>query len=799
MIWQVYQHIYSGSRPSFETVAVSPELPAPVVTALEARAQRYPDRARWRSDVPPLVVRGFPVQEAGEGVYAVSFLTYAGQCWDGSPGNYLAHSFVIPAGMLAEQGFNLAWIAASLTPVRHYEPVCASGADWLPPLSVELDPGHQFLLFAFVARELEQDAVAGLMLRVVEHLSGAGREALALALPPPHPELARVFGEVFGPCRDLNSDLLRLYRLAGALSVLPPAFLRGGGFSVNDEPAGKAFEICVPRAEEAAPNPPAEWPWLDHLTTLARENRRDEFLGLCGWLRQLTPAGYKPSRRAVDEGFLFHHAVIAAPQANLDAVVVRLRAMAGCQVSVGVLHNGLNSVLETAGVAQRREIYIELSRLGASRARPLIPAVLAGIIECLDPRSDDGRVSFLRELPDAVQAQVWLASFERRVAPGYLPGQDSAGALALFLATFRPDIFADYAAREALLRHAIDAMAAQGEGLVPGRINARLHRIRTAVATLTRAKNCSEKLRVCLAEQIADEFTRCYPFSVGVATTFGSFGFERTSELRDAIRDPLYSSATDGPYALAEFSYRISDGDPLALMLLLFDLDLANAKSRLFLGHVQFMMDQLCHRLAPNSGDDLGMTLRVALELAELVAAPNLLNGSDSDERRVDSCRAWLKHLRERAVPPGLYRKFLHRLADTVDGLPSQQHLAVAALYLAAGVEEDVGIFERALWQVSQSAAMARWLDSGPRNAKSGPVRHLARLLLAADRRGPAAVEGSAETIYRVVVWLPAGDRKDWLRLVEIALNREDADGSVWRRVEKTILKILKVGGSNER
>jgi hypothetical protein len=94
---------------------------------------------------------------------------------------------------------------------------------------------------------------------------------------------------------------------------------------------------------------------------------------------------------------------------------------------------------------------------------------------------------------------------------------------------------------------------------------------------------------------------------------------------------------------------------------------------------------------------------------------------------------------------------------------------------------------------------MARWLDSGPRNAKSGPVRHLARLLLAADRRGPAAVEGSAETIYRVVVWLPAGDRKDWLRLVEIALNREDADGSVWRRVEKTILKILKVGGSNER
>ena len=336
MTWQLLQHIYSGTRPSFETVAISPDMPNELVTALEARAQRYPERSKWGSEDPPFVVRGFRVPEAGEGAYAVSFLTYVGQCWDGSPGNYLAHSFVIPAGMVTEQGFNLPWIAASLSPKRHYEPICATGADRLAPISLALDPGHQFLLYAFIVREMERVGMATTTMRIVEHLSGNAGEPLYLPLPAPHPDLPRFFGEVFGSPRDLSPDLLRLYRLAGVFSVLPPAFKPSIGFSVNDDPVGQAYAIRVPREAEAATPAPAEWPWLEHLIALAIENRRQEFLDLCGWLRRLMPAGCKPSRRALDAGFGFYQSVVTARQPELDVMSIHMRAMAGCQVDVEV-------------------------------------------------------------------------------------------------------------------------------------------------------------------------------------------------------------------------------------------------------------------------------------------------------------------------------------------------------------------------------------------------------------------------------------------------------------------------------
>ena len=449
----------------------------------------------------------------------------------------------------------------------------------------------------------------------------------------------------------------------------------------------------------------------------------------------------------------------------------------------------------------RRVIYKELSTLGgASPSRPLPPAVITGVLGCLDPDwPADGRISFLRELPEPAQVQVWQNSFQNGLAPGFLAGKGSIERVAFFLATFRPDIFPDYPFREEFFRHAVEVMSQNGKTLVPGRSHPGLDRMRTALATLTRAEHCDARLRKELAERLADEFTKVYPTSPSLRAIYGNL--DRTSEFRDAIRDPLYKSASYGPHTLAEFCYRISHVDIQTVLLLLFDLDLAEPASPLFLKHLQFLSDQKFRSPNDHGAAVFAITLRMVLELVELIGKPTLLSGSVFDRDRVNYCKLWLEQLRKHEIPPELYRKFILRLSDSLTDLNGVHHLAVASLYLASGIDEEVGIFERALSQMDRSpASMVRSLKSGSsRVAKSGPVHFLARLLMAAESRGSGELERSAHTVYTLTLALSGGEREEWCRLIEKALRDEEAGGSVWRRVEKAMLKASKTGGWYER
>jgi hypothetical protein len=456
MSYELKQHIYtsSGSK-KFETVAISANITARTQASLEAQASRY-SRSTTTDDLP-LIFRAFYI--AAEETFAVSLLAYTGASFDRTEGNYLAHSYVVPAELVKESRYNLAWIAAHLPIAVGYQPRDPYGADRLAPAMVNIEQGQQFNLFAFLIREMGEADLYALFGQLVQSLSESdSKEVMALQMPPPSEGFQNLYTEVHGPDKRIsdNQDFLRLLRLAAALAVLPIAFKSQATFAVNELHAASSaytrdeYAVTVLRASAEKRTAAPPWPWLSHCIALARAEQWAELTTLCEWLNDLLPLHCQGSRAALDAGFELFTVIKQARAEN--------RKLSGGQVAaIVVKFNGAEfeprsldqAIREITNEEDRLVVYSAVCNALASTGKVPHHELLAELLRLYgsrEGRSAGNQQNILIRLPALTRARIWTEAERQGVFPARFQvrnGNVDLEDLRFAFESFNPNDFAE--------------------------------------------------------------------------------------------------------------------------------------------------------------------------------------------------------------------------------------------------------------------------------------------------------------------------------------------------------------------
>jgi len=765
MIWQLPQHIYTSTgRKNFETVAVSPDISADVVRNLEARARSYPDRRLWdsTSSSPPFIMRGFRIS-GSEHIWGVSLLQYVGASLDRPEGNYLAHSYIIPAGLLREQDYNLAWIPVCL-PIRHdYDPIGFSGADRLDPLPVDIDAAKQLLLFAFVARELTTPGIRGVIERLVEHACRPGGAPLDIEMPGPHKELVKLYEDVLGfaPETAPGPDVLRLLRLAGALAILPAAFKQNLSFSVNDTPSEQYSLRLLRAASAGTTSSDAGWPWLDHCVKLAFERDLDGLGRLHGWLTRLLSAEYEPSRKALDAGLDFYRNVISpasAKETDTEVLMNQLRTFQGCDVAVGLLHDETLPLLcaNAPTYQESCEFYGILGNICAPFNRELPGNVLSETLKCLrvlPERSKEIRQRFFRNLPPKIQAQIWNHTYVESTPPGAF-GNEAQSAdpvhLRFALANFSFKVMKDEPSCAGIVKDMMSVLQWMGhappsrfpDGLPTDCLNA----VR-GMHALIGSPQCDWSLLAELAHKFAVVFIKGLqkirePIVSDALSLQLNPGPSRQKVICWAVTSLLYDSTPLGPRGLAQFARELLLDNPHYLVDLLLALNLGERNLARSLEFIAVL-----DRVWPDC--PFGGLLLALLELAQALSNPGILDGPMPQQ--LSRYGRWIEHGRRGQRKEWEIQGFWNILYESLEGSSPEKKIAVGASYVYYYRDEKAGVFERVLKGVETNPErVANWMaaDGG---FSHGRGKFLMMMLVAAQERHSSQTDWAFACANRVL------------------------------------------------
>ncbi len=799
MKWKIPQHIYTA-RWDFETVAVTQGIGDELRSHLEKRAQVSPFVGAARQPgPPPYVVRGFllPGQEE---LYGVSLLLYTGRSMNRGEGNYVAHSYLIPPGLLLEQRFNLPWIAMLLPLAFGYKPRNPSGPDQIPPLELEMDPNKQFGIFAFLAQELGRPNLDGLVNRLIERACAQDGRPLELTMPAPTQDTGRIFSEVLGEPLEQEPapDRLRLMRLAGALAVLPASFKRGLTFTVN-EVTSESYAIRVGR--DPAPDvagQPEPWPWLEHCLALTAAAPYTEIGRMHDWLSRLMPVHIAPSRRALDLGFGYWREVVVAqpvPDAAFG-ILERLPAFNDLQVDVGALFEPAAAKLAETSWEDRRTLCVELCRVADSARLPLPDAVAVEVTACLvaGEGMENARQTFFRTLPRRAQGSVWARTWRERTVPGYVPGSSERPDpihANFALANFDPESVPEDTARE-IIAHLLDCLSRMAEitradyrgSLLDDRRSVEYEKRRRMLRIMrawTALPECQSNLSRVVARHLARDFhatTRGRSADNAVLDLHST----RDEELSDLLDGLLYKPCPIGPAALAAFLDEVRRYDHLSVIYGLFRLRL-DPYRRGKAAEMLRCLDRLCSEFTTESLA-LGNVVQVLLELIGALERPERLSVARLPRDLLPRFFAWANYLQQTSEAKTQMPMFERLLSGVLNdaSLPVSTIVAVGSLYLRFLARDLDYIFHGVVSAIEhRPAELGRWLVQG--TSPGAGLVSLARFLVVATVRGNQDAERAWIAVERMLAVLSRSERKIVNRELLHDLSQVDVPGWIRKRM----------------